>query len=129
MVLSERGLFALRAVTRRSRCRTAGTFIALVFLGACTQRDPVALLAKVKLAQRPIEARLSGGFQWAPMSIAVRERQSGIDAALTAAVAETLVRPAESAAASEHARALAHVLMNRPGEAVSALAVLVRTHG
>ncbi len=128
MVVSERGPLALCEAKGLPHSRTVIAIIALVFLAACGKRDPIARLASVKLARRPIEARLSGGFAWAPMNVVPR-RHPPIDAALAAAVVETLTHPAESAAAAQHARALAEVLMNRPREAASALTVLARSQG
>src|SRR5215213_256122 len=41
--------------------------VVLIAFGACKERDPIADLARIDFPRRPVEARLCGGFRWAPV--------------------------------------------------------------
>jgi len=90
----------------------------------------MARLIETPMRQRVVEARLSGGFRWAPMLRATRgERESG--AGDIVAAADEVFREAnlQHSPYARHAVALARLVTNRSSEAVSALAPLAVSAG
>jgi len=95
--------------------------IALVVAATCNRdRDPVARIAQTKLKERVVEARLTGGFPWAPLRAATRGTHE-IEPAMAVARHEVLSDAGDETTAARHAVAVAHILSFAPENAVGVL--------
>jgi len=116
MFVSTIGVFVSRQRVRRR----AVIAVFLLPFAACRQADPIATLARKEFKQRPIEARLCGGFRWAPF--AAHPLQPSIDRDRPT---RGRSRQAEAPSSEErHAFALANILKDHSDDAVSVLSKL-----
>lgn len=128
---AEGGNVVEAAPVRWQRWLVAAAAVLLLAIPAAflvrSRRDPVRELVEVApRSARASEARLSGGFAWAPYRGSMRASGAGVDTEqlkLMGAAAEAIDRARrDSSPESQRAAALAMVLIERSGEAIAALA-------
>jgi CHAT domain-containing protein len=108
----------------RAPVRAVAALLLVTFTG-CRREDPVSPLARIRFNRRPVEARLSGGFAWAPP----RDAGSNESRASLPIERDTLRAARRNEPAAVHAVALLNVLERRPRDAVAALSPLAAAHG
>ncbi len=110
----------------------AAVLIAIIALPLLRQRDPIGRLAALTpRSERGIEARLSGGFVWAPYHGPMRSNDTAVSSARLklGGVAGDVIDRANNdhSAEAQHAAGVAMVLVEKPEEAVARLEVAART--
>lgn len=116
------------ANVRRSVVITA----ALLALASCDHRDPIHRLVKTTEHHRPIEARLTGGFPWAPLPAVRRgnETHDSEDLRVQVAAAEILRDySSETSPAARQATAAAHLVRRDASRAIATLSPVAASSG
>jgi CHAT domain-containing protein/Tfp pilus assembly protein PilF len=110
----------------------AAIVIAIIAAPFLRQRDPISRLAALApRSERGIEARLSGGFAWAPYHGPMRSTDAGVNAGrlkLGGAAGDVIDRAEyDNSAEAQHAAGVAMVLVEKPEEAISRLEKAAQT--
>jgi tetratricopeptide (TPR) repeat protein len=110
----------------------AAIVLAIIAVPFLRQRDPIGRLAALApRSERGSEARLSGGFAWAPYHGPMRSTDAGVDAGrlkLGGAAGDVIDRAGyDRSAEAQHAAGVAMVLVEKPEEAIVRLEDAART--
>lgn len=110
----------------------AAIVIAIIAVPFLRQRDPIERLAALApRSERGTEARLSGGFAWAPYRGPMRSTDAAVNAAalkLGGVAGDVIDRAGrDRSAEAQHAAGVAMVLVEKPEEAVARLEDAAKT--